>query len=1126
MKALYIVLAVVLVALIALTIVWFLQRRKRKKQLAAAQAGEPAGPGGDEIDLLIRDAENKLSAAKLETGGRVAHLPVYLLLGDAGSTKTSVMLHSGLEPELVAGQVYQNSNVVPTRTANIWFSRRSLFVEAGGKLASDPAKWQRLVRKLQPRASVVGKGEQPPRAAVVFFDCENFTKQGAQDLAVNIARNLRARLGEISQAMGINLPVYVLFTKMDRLPFFTEYVRNFGNEEATQVLGVTLPMMIRRSEGVYGEEETARLSGNFERLFRSLADGRTEFLARETEAGKLPPTYEFPREFRKIRQAAVQFLVDLCRPSQLTTGPFLRGFYFTGVRPVIINETAPVPAAPAQQAGMGTASGATGIFSVGARAQAPQAAPQVIGTRKVPQWMFLSHLFNDVLLADRAAMSASGSSIKTSFARRLLLASAAVICLLLCLAFTISFFRNRSLEASARDAAQGISSAESTGLNVASLDSLRKLETLRQSLATLVNRRHQGAPWSYRWGLYTGNDLYPEVRRIYFNRFHQLLFAQTQTGIVDFLRGLPATPGPEYNPTYEALKAYLITTSFHDKSTQQFLSPVLMKWWTNNRTVDPDRQQLAQKQFDFYSTELKEANPYSNQNDGPVIEKARKYLAQFAGAERVYAFMLAEAAKTNPPINFNRKYPGSAQYVVDTHEVAGAFTKGGWNFMKDAIKHADRYFSGEQWVLGDQTAANFDLGKLQQDLRTHYNSDFVKEWRAYIKAASVVRYASLKDGSQKLMQLSGNQSPLLELFALASQNTAVDDPAVANVFQPVQTVVPANSTDRFIAPSNQNYMNALVTLQASLDSIASQPGTPNETAAGQTLQNATQAKVTTRQMAQAFRIDSEGHVETNTQTLLEQPITYVEGLLRSLGPAELNGKGKSLCGQFRALTSKYPFNRNATAEVTVAELNSVFRKPDGALWTLYDQSLQKLLTRQGSSYVPNTSSGVTLNPAFVSFFNTAAAFSEALYAGGAQDPHLSYTLKPVPSDGIQNVTVHLDGQTLTYNGGAAAAKQFNWQGGGTHEAKATVKFGSGPDLAWSNNDGVWAIFHFFDKAEHWQPSGSAQTLEWIIRIGKDPVTLPNGKPLTVRFDLDMAGAPPVFQRAYLSRFACVAEVAR
>ena len=354
MSTLYIVIAVAVVLLIALVVVYLLQQKKKKKAAAAAaEGGEPVGPGGDEIATLVKEAEARLAAAKLEQGARVANLPVYLLMGESGSTKTSIMTNSGLEAELLAGQVYQNNAVVPTRAANFWFARRSVFVEAGGNLPGDSGKWHRLIRKLAPRGSVVGKGEQAGRAAIVCYDCENFTRQGALEAAVAAARNLRARLGEISQTLGINLPVYVLFTKMDRLPFFTEFVRNLSNEEAVQVVGATLPMTRSRGEGVYADEESARLGGHFEWLFRSLANARPEFLSRETDASKLPACYEFPREFRKLRQTAVQFLVDLCRPSQLSTGPFLRGFYFTGVRPVIINEAAPSSCVGAAGAGTG-----------------------------------------------------------------------------------------------------------------------------------------------------------------------------------------------------------------------------------------------------------------------------------------------------------------------------------------------------------------------------------------------------------------------------------------------------------------------------------------------------------------------------------------------------------------------------------------------------------------------------------------------------------------------------------------------------------------------------------------------------------------------------------------------------
>ena len=129
------------------------------------------------------------------------------------------------------------------------------------------------------------------------------------------------------------------------------------------------------------------------------------------------------------------------------------------------------------------------------------------------------------------------------------------------------------------------------------------------------------------------------------------------------------------------------------------------------------------------------------------------------------------------------------------------------------------------------------------------------------------------------------------------------------------------------------------------------------------------------------------------------------------------------------------------------------------------------------------------------------------------------------SEGIQTVSLRIDGQTISYSGGPAAPKQFTWQGGGVHEAKATVKFGGGPELERSNDTGVWAVFQLFAHAERWLPAAQANTLEWVIRVGKGPMLLPNGKPLTVRFTLDMGGAPAVFQRGYFSRMACVAEVA-
>ena len=1112
----------------AAVIVWVFSRAAKSGGAAPAggAASADAPGGGGEIDVMIREAEAKLAAAHLPPLGST---PVVIVIGDPGSTKTSTIVHSGLEPELLAGQVYQESAIVPTRSTNIWLAGKIAIVEAGGALLADTGKWTRLIKRLQPGKlrSLTGQGGQAPRAAMVCFDTENFTKAGAAEAAVGAARKLRQRLGEISANLGINMPVYVVFTRMDRVQFFFEFVRNLSEEEAQQAVGASLPMS-SGSRAVYVEQETARLNNAFDRLFLSLCHARPEFLSRENDPAQLPGTYEFPREFRKLRPAAVQFLVELCRPSQLSVGPFLRGFYFTGIRPVMVNEAAPMPRQQARMDAGDQAIAATGILRVGGMGQqAPMAAPPVSGgSRRVPQWVFLPQLFRKVILEDKVAMGASSASTKASLLKRVLLASAAAICLFLIIGFIVSYTRNSGLESDVKQASLGVTTGVTTGNNLASATDLQHLDDLRQTLQVLSTYNREGAPLSYRWGLYTGDSLYPAAYQLYFTRFKQLLFGQTQGGLADFLARLPATPGPEYQPTYNALKAYLITTSNHDKSTRAFLAPLLLDRWSAGRNVDPARMNLAQRQFEFYSDELQLANPYSSTNDSVAVANGRRYLAQFMGLERVYQAMLADAAKTSPAINFNKKFPGSADVVIDNQDVAGTFSKPGFDFMKTAMQNPDRYFAGERWVLGDAGPVNIDRANLQQQLQTRYYSDFINAWRAYFTAAAVVKYKDLKDASQKLTLLSGNTSPLLGVLCLAAQNTAVDAPQVAAAFQPAQAVVPVPCAEHYVLPPNQNYMNTLVTLQASLQSVADQPQGA-EAAAATTLNNATTARVAARQMGQQFHNDADTNVQASVRKLLEDPITNTESLLRSVGPAELNAKGKGFCDQMGAVWRKYPFNSNATPQATVAEVNGVFHKPDGALWTFYDMSLQKVLAKQGNTYVPNPTGGVNLNPAFVSFFNQAAAFSDLLYQGNTPDPHFGYTLKPIPTEGISvGVNLDIDGQALNYSGtGTAMPQQFTWKATGPHEFKSALKIEGSQPLGWLTGEGLWSVFQFFGQAERSLPSDAGQILEWIFYAGKTPMTV-KGKPVTVRFQVDMGGAPLILVKGYFTRMACVSEVAR
>src|SRR5579859_7220580 len=87
---LYIIIGVTVVALIVLLVVFFIQKRKAKRA-AALEDGSQA-PGGDDISVLIHEAEAKMAAAKIGRS-KVGTVPVYVIAGEPGTTKTSVMLH-------------------------------------------------------------------------------------------------------------------------------------------------------------------------------------------------------------------------------------------------------------------------------------------------------------------------------------------------------------------------------------------------------------------------------------------------------------------------------------------------------------------------------------------------------------------------------------------------------------------------------------------------------------------------------------------------------------------------------------------------------------------------------------------------------------------------------------------------------------------------------------------------------------------------------------------------------------------------------------------------------------------------------------------------------------------------
>ena len=1079
-------------------VLWFLGGRSRR------EGGEAATGGADDIDVAIAAAEARLAEAGARGG--VRSLPLIVVVGPENSSKTSTVVHSGLDAELLAGEVYHGDGIGPTPGVNVWYTQRAVLVEMGGPLVRAPQRWARLLRRIRPRtlrATLTGKA-QAPRAALVCYSCEDLLKPGEAVTAA--AKELRALILRLAQGFGVQLPVYVLFTKADRIPHFADFAQQLTRDEAPQVLGATLRWPGRGSVGLYADREFQRLTAAFDRLLGALGAKRLDLLGREQDDERRAGAYEFPRELRKLVPTAVQFLVDLCRPTQLRGSPTLRGVYFSGVRAVVMSDAAaPAPHRPAAAPGRVAA---TQVFDAAMQQAAARPEPAV-AARRVPQWLFLGALFRDVLLTDPAPARVARSARQVGALRRAGLAAVAAVSLILALGSTVAFVRNRDALAAARD----LRAAVASETELPSEQTLAALETLRTHLDRLSRWR--------RWGLYKGTSLFPDLALVYQTRFNSILLSPARLNILRSLDSLPAAPTApaQYGRAYGLLKAYLMVTSHPDRLDAPFVEPLLLERWLNGREADSTYEGLARAQFTFYADRLCRALPCGTDSDGRVVERTRGFLASFTGADRIYELIIAEAGAQQRPVSFTRAFPAAASLVAARYDVPPAFTPRGWAYMQDALQHVDRFFQADDWVLGSIQRQTFDKARLTADLRRRYVADYVRHWRGVLTAAQVNPFGGARDAAAKLAQLGGNQSPLLQLLAFVAQNTNVDSLTVGAAFQPVHAVMPPTVTNRLVAESNQGYIQALNQLQAAVSLAAN---TPQDQAIGaQTRAAAMKAKEVVADVALKFNGDSAASpAGGRVRTLLDAPIDRVDRMLVGLPGVALNQQGAAFCRVLTPLLAKYPFRPDALSQATVSEIVAMFEPGNGTMARFYADALQPVIVKVGNQYDRKAGAPQEATSGFVRFFNRLAAVTDAFWprdaagAASAGGPRLDFTVKLLPTATLPSASFTMDGQRKTFTRTLMRAERYSWVGASAGSVRLSTET-RGRDETVLTYDGTWALFRLLQKAR-WQTLGTTSTVTWSEVV--------QGQPIRLDAELNLGAAWSILKGDYFTGLTCQSQV--
>lgn len=268
-------------------------------------------------------------------------LPWFMVVGSPGDGKTTALLNTGLQFPL-AEQMEQTSRIltVPgggTLHCDWWFTNEAVLIDTAGRYARhddggeasaaqrNAGEWQGflgLLRKHRPGA--------PLNGVILTLNVADLTAQSpAERLAACAA--LRARLAELRETLGIRFPVYLVVTKMDLLPGFSEYFRTLTSHLRAQIWGFTLPYSRRRKAGD-PQALHAACAQELARLTLRLDQGLDTRLQEEYDLKSRQRLYTFPREFAALGEPLLEAIEQIFLDSKFDATQLnntLRGVFFT-----------------------------------------------------------------------------------------------------------------------------------------------------------------------------------------------------------------------------------------------------------------------------------------------------------------------------------------------------------------------------------------------------------------------------------------------------------------------------------------------------------------------------------------------------------------------------------------------------------------------------------------------------------------------------------------------------------------------------------------------------------------------------------------------------------------------------
>ena len=1056
-------------------------------------------------------------------------LPWYLVIGPPGVGKTTAIRNSGLRFPVERRAV---DGFGGTRNCKWYITASAILIDTAGRymtVEDDRPEWLaflEILKRYRPKAPING--------VILTQSLEEISGSTARGTAT--ARELRRRIDELTDRLGVRVPVHVVFTKCDLLHGFVPSFASLSEDAVGQVWGCS-----------FSDEQCAvpldYFDGEYSTLVEQLSTRRDHRIL--TDSDHASGLLLLPLELEARRSGIRRFLTTLFEDDGLTETPELRGFYFTSA----VQEAQP---------------SSIRLSDVSTRFGLSEWYPTHESSSD--RAYFLDAVWDEVIVPDKDRVRlTTASRSRLGWLRRSLTLLAAASVLLFAITAARSFSNARSELTHLRAAANAVQTLPSNG-RLSALDFV-----LLDSLWTVMAAQESRGPIKEAslLGLDRSESVRAEARRIYVSRMRPWVRERVLTPSTTALAGdagatssgAPSPSGVHGEPAppngasqalgqsgswqarepYDHLKAYLLLTDSvsrlangRHQSDRQWLVDYGVSAALANPAAEPIDSMALATQLGYVIGTLESPLMRSDrQLLRDVRARINRPLTEFALYERIRT-----GGSGTPSLRIEQMIQeGSETFVTGSTAVPRVFTQRGWREYVDSALVVESTEPGRgDWVMG--TAKNElppalrDSDRLSQALFSRYLREYAQAWHSF---AVGVRFEGGDPGHvDELLGILGDpeSSPLVQILRRIARETRFsregfvetaseflrDRPWFRRLLseegRPVDARGPLGS--QFAA------LHALRESDEALGLILSQyhlvrAALSEGSAPGLVIE---QARSTILETASGLDPEVIGALflaplEIAARQVQRQSIERVEGAWRS-----------QVCSVYdEQLANTFPFTWGPGGDANEARIQDVrnfFHPTDGLLWTFFDEHLSGFIDRGSLTALP----GQVVSAVALAELRAARTISQGLFAQGELGS--AFTLTPehfgVENDPDRLVTracVQVGDQEAgdygCYLGGAKRTYRFQWQGADERVViSGKTDLYEWPGAGQGTFNGPWAWLKALDAATVTRTTGGSTEylVTWPLNLRwGEPQSFPTPQQLVLRYKMQTDRSAHPFENA-------------